>query len=505
MNLFIPYENHAKTIDHTKIKNKNTKKKGKFSKQFKRYNDHKRYNKRRTKKVNENRIFTHKITKGGRGIMNNIESVSLYSNHIYESFFFDVENNLVFNSYKNHPSYRIVKQILRGVIIRDEKVIEFLAISILSLSKSLYVHTSRSNEHGLHGGGNMSESVGEALINPERKIRPRFKRHIKEVIIHLLFLVLSCYTFYKLKMELNNHLESSVIETSNSRFDIDKYIQDSSKLVWSERSNIDTDFLANYVIKDEVVMSRYFHIDDILGHVFSFKHVEDEVKQRLSVIPEDDFELRLREDFKNIQSLLKSEQDRFKFRQFTSLFIPELNQLSYENLVGSSHNHFTKLEDYTLGMIKREKLIMNNTVSENMKESLYKIYDFVIIGYFLMAGSFLSASRLMYLIKNKNDGNRNAVENSEDDVVDSIDKVEREPKQLLPVVETKAESLREKNHDTVSRQQIIPYRKPFDPYQYMRTQKPMAKQNKPVRIKTQKDLNEEAYIASRMKSLQSRM
>ena len=139
MNIFIPYYNDGKTKDKQNNKNKNTKKKGKFSKQIKKYNDHNRYNKRKTKKLDKSHSSRREYFMGGNKFDNRIVSTVFYSNNIHDSFMFDVENNLVYNSYNNHPGYRIVKQILRGVIHNDNKLLEFLSISILSLAKSIYV------------------------------------------------------------------------------------------------------------------------------------------------------------------------------------------------------------------------------------------------------------------------------------------------------------------------------------------------------------------------------
>lgn len=498
MNIFIPYYNDGKTKDKQNNKNKNTKKKGKFSKQIKKYNDHNRYNKRKTKKLDKSHSSRREYFMGGNKFDNRIVSTVFYSNNIHDSFMFDVENNLVYNSYNNHPGYRIVKQILRGVIHNDNKLLEFLSISILSLAKSIYVHNSRSKVGGLRGGG-ISESVGESLVNPEKKIQSKFRRHIKEVVIHLLFLVLSCYSFYRLKILLVHHMDNSVLVESNTRFDIDLYFQDSLQFNFQHKPKVNDDYFSKYIINDEIMMSRYFRIEDILNNVFSKKKMESVLKSRMNSLPIDDFESRLSNDFQFIESLFKDENQRNKFRSFTSLFIPEINSVYY--MAGSRTNHFPMLEKYTLEMIKREKLIANDRVSENMKRSLYKVYDFVIIAYFLTAGSFLSMFRLINILqssgsKMKNIDNNNVMNTG------------------ISTKNNMSDDGNNENSDINVTKAIIPYTKPMDPFRYHQKKTAMnKKETKEKKVEQTKKINSSPvnniqnsdYILSRMKSLQSRM
>ena len=135
-----------------------------------------------------------------------------------------------------------------------------------------------------------------------------------------------------------------------------------------------------------------------------------------------------------------------------------------------------------------------------MKRSLYKVYDFVIIAYFLTAGSFLSMFRLIHILqssgsKMKNIDNNNIMNTGFSTKNNMIDDANNEKSDINV---TKA---------------IIPYTKPMDPFRYHQKKRNEQKETKEKKVEQTKKINSSPvnniqnsdYILSRMKSLQSRM
>ena len=125
-----------------------------------------------------------------------------------------------------------------------------------------------------------------------------------------------------------DHIDNSLLTKTNTRFDINLFLKNSGNFDYSDELQKDLDFASKYIKSDEVMVSKYFHIDDILNNFFSFEKMEKTLGQRVSSIPKDHFEIRLKNDFKHIESIFKDESQRSKFRTFTSLFIPR-NQRTF--------------------------------------------------------------------------------------------------------------------------------------------------------------------------------
>jgi hypothetical protein len=397
MNIFFSDDKSKTSNLKHHIKNKNTKKKGKFSKQIKRYNDRSSSKYRKTKKLNNRRYSTRrKRFIGGGNIDNMIPEIMYHQNTIHDSLLFDIENNLIFNSYKNHPGYRTVKRELHNILINDEKIVEFFSISIISLLKSLYVHTSRSVNISFHGGGSIN-SVGEALINPEHKVHTRFGSHIKEVILHLLFLVMSCLAFYHIRDTLEYNINNDVIHEQGHRFDMKTYLQDAVNFDWQNQDEVSIDFYDRYVKSDSITLSQYMNVNDVMQNIFDNSKIRNSIES-LNFGFDDQYEIQINNDFKKIDKYFKNEYERNRFRRFTGLFVPDLFTITYDNIVNARTNHIKKLEDYTLDTVRNKSFNRESKINENMKQALHHVYDFVTMTYFLAVGSFASLTRLTYMV-----------------------------------------------------------------------------------------------------------